>query len=178
MHSLSGYSISPEEDSMLPVVAQRYLTLHSDATRQLGFQLGRQARGGDCIACIGTLGAGKTTFVQGFAAGLGINDEAYVRSPTFALVHEYYGRLALFHFDFYRLSHASEVYDIGFGEYLEAGGVVIAEWADRFINVLPTSRLDISIQLSRGETRSILCTTYDSSHCRYFLSDPMGCLQP
>ncbi|MGE3537263.1 MAG: tRNA (adenosine(37)-N6)-threonylcarbamoyltransferase complex ATPase subunit type 1 TsaE [Candidatus Tectimicrobiota bacterium] len=154
---------------MLPVVAQRYVTTHAEGTKQLGRCLGRQARAGDCIACIGPLGAGKTTFVQGFAAGLGVTEETYVRSPTFALVHEYHGRLPLFHFDFYRLSCAAELYDIGFEEYLEAGGVVIAEWGDRFLSALPSSRLDISFSLTAMETRRILCTAHTDSHYHHFL---------
>lgn len=155
---------------MFPVVTERYVTPHAEATKQLGIHLGRQAKAGDCIACIGTLGAGKTTLVQGFAVGLGISEATYVRSPTFALVHNYDGPIPLFHFDFYRLSCPSEVYDIGFEDYLQTYGVVIVEWADRFLHLLPTSRLEISIHLSSAATRSILCTTYDSAYCRYFLS--------
>jgi tRNA threonylcarbamoyladenosine biosynthesis protein TsaE len=73
---------------MLPFVAQRYHTICPKATMQLGVQLGRRARAGDCIACSGSLGAGKTTLVKGIALGLGITETEYVRSPTFALVHE------------------------------------------------------------------------------------------
>src|SRR5438132_11120821 len=106
---------------------QRSLSIQAEEPRALGARLGRWARAGDVVSCLGMLGAGKTTFVQGFAEGLGVGGNDYVRSPTFALVHAYHGRLPLYHFDFYRLSSCAEVQDIGFEEYLEAGGVVIIE---------------------------------------------------
>ncbi len=77
----------------------------------------------------GTLGAGKTTFAQGIALGLGVSDD--VTSPTFALVHEYQGRLPLFHMDLYRLSSEEEFELIGGWEYFQRGGVCLIEWADR-----------------------------------------------
>src|SRR5215475_2096886 len=113
---------------MQSLVTQRRLTVQAEETRALGARLGRWARAGDIVACRGALGAGKTTFVQGFAEGLGVGEDGYVRSPTFALVHAYHGHLPLYHFDFYRLSSYDEVQDLGFGEYLDVGGVVIIEW--------------------------------------------------
>lgn len=77
----------------------------------------------------GTLGAGKTTFAQGVALGLGVTED--VTSPTFALVHEYRGRLPLFHMDLYRLASEEEFEQIGGWEYLRRGGVCLIEWADR-----------------------------------------------
>jgi tRNA threonylcarbamoyladenosine biosynthesis protein TsaE len=115
------------------------------------------------------LGAGKTTFVQGFAEGLGVGADDYVRSPTFALVHAYYGRAPLYHFDFYRLSGATEVQDIGFEEYCEAGGVIIVEWADKFPQLLPAVRLDISLHAVAPERRCVQWMAYDMSYVRYFL---------
>ena len=117
---------------MQSLVTQRCLTVQAEETRALGVRLGRWARASDIVACRGALGAGKTTFVQGFAEGLGVGSDGYVRSPTFALVHEYHGRTPLYHFDFYRLSGCTEVQDIGFEEYLADRGVVIVEWADKF----------------------------------------------
>jgi tRNA threonylcarbamoyladenosine biosynthesis protein TsaE len=124
------------------LVTQRCLTVQADETLALGVRLGQWARAGDMVACRGALGAGKTTFVQGFAAGLGVGSDDYVRSPTFALVHAYHGRTPLYHFDFYRLSCCTEVQDIGFEEYLTARGVVIVEWADKFPELLPSVRLE------------------------------------
>ena len=86
---------------------------------------------GDVLALRGDLGAGKTQFVKGLAAGLGYTGE--VTSPTFTLIHEYLGgRLPLYHFDFYRLETEEEAVRIGLDEYLESDGVCVIEWADKF----------------------------------------------
>lgn len=90
----------------------------------------------DVVALAGDLGAGKTHFVKGLLQAFDSADEA--TSPTFTLVHEYRsGRLPIFHFDFYRLNRPSEIDEIGFDEYLSAGGVAVIEWADRFPAALP-----------------------------------------
>jgi len=121
------------------------------------------------VACRGALGAGKTTFVQGFAAGLGVGSDDYVRSPTFALVHAYHGRTPLYHFDFYGLSCCTEVQDIGFEEYLTARGVVIVEWADKFPELLPPVRLEVYIRIVDADRRCVQWMAYDMSYSRYFL---------
>lgn len=115
-------------------------------------EMGRAAaagvRPGDVIALIGGLGAGKTHWTKGLVAGLG--SAAEVTSPTFGLVHEYPGgRLAVFHLDFYRLENAGELIALGWDEYLEADGVIIAEWGDKFPDLLPagTVRLVFSIEM-------------------------------
>ena len=154
---------------MQSFVTQRRLTVQAEETRALGARLGRWARAGDVVACRGALGAGKTTFVQGFAEGLGVGRDDYVRSPTFALVHAYHGRVFLYHFDFYRLSSCAEVQDIGFEEYLDAGGVVIIEWADRFPEILPLLRLEVSIRIADSDRRWLQWMAYDTSYGRYFL---------
>ena len=154
---------------MRSFVTQRRLTVEAEETRALGARLGRWARLGDIVACRGPLGAGKTTFIQGFAEGVGVGRYDYVRSPTFALVHVYHGRISLYHFDFYRLSSCAEVQDIGFEEYLEAGGVVITEWANKFPEILPPRRLDVSIYIADSDRRWLQWTAYDASYGRYFL---------
>lgn len=154
---------------MQSLVTQRRLTVQAEETRTLGAHLGRWARAGDIVACRGALGAGKTTFVQGFAEGLGVGGDDYVRSPTFALVHAYHGRILLYHFDFYRLSSYSEVQDIGFEEYLDAGGVVIIEWADKFPEILPPRRLEVSVRIADSDRRWLQWMAYDTSYGRYFL---------
>ena len=121
------------------------------------------------VALSGDLGSGKTTFVQGFADGYGVGTNDYVRSPTFALVHEYYGRTPLYHFDFYRLSCFTEVLDLGFEEYLAAKGVVIIEWADKFPQLLPAARLEVCIRIATAERRCVQWMAYDMSYGRYFL---------
>lgn len=154
---------------MQPLVAQRCLTTQADETRALGVRLGQRARAGDCVACCGALGAGKTTFVQGFAEGYGVGANDYVRSPTFALVHTYHGRTPLYHFDFYRLVCFTEVQDIGFEEYLDTRGVVIVEWADKFPQLLPAERLEVSIRITASGRRCVQWMAYDLLYGRYFL---------
>jgi len=154
---------------MQSLMTQRCLTVQAGETRELGVRLGRWARAGDMVACRGALGAGKTTFVQGFAEGYGVGADDYVRSPTFALVHVYHGRTPLYHFDFYRLSSCTEVQDIGFEEYLDAGGVVIIEWADKFPAILPAVRLEVCIRMADPAGRWLQWMAYEASYSRYFL---------
>ena len=134
---------------------RRWLTCGAAQTQALGFALGQSAQAGDFIACRGVLGAGKTTFIQGFALGLGVASDAYVRSPTFILVNEYEGRCPLYHFDFYRLQDANEVLDIGFDDYCMGDGVVIVEWADKFPEVLPEDTLWFELSIVEGGSHMI-----------------------
>ena len=152
---------------MQPIATRQWQTGGPEETHALGVCLGQRAARGDLVACYGTLGAGKTIFIQGFAAGLGVEAAAYVRSPTFTVVHEYKAKIPIYHFDFYRLFHVSEAQDIGFEEYLDAGGVVIAEWADKFPQLLPASRLDVRIHILSTEGRNIQCLVYDPAYVRY-----------
>ena len=102
----------------------------------LGVEIAAGLAAGAVLALVGGLGAGKTRFVKGLARGLGFPGE--VTSPTFALVHEYRGgRLPLFHFDLYRLKDEQELLGIGWDEFFDEPGVVVAEWADLFPDLLP-----------------------------------------
>jgi tRNA threonylcarbamoyladenosine biosynthesis protein TsaE len=100
-------------------------------TRALGRALGAVLEASLAVFLTGELGAGKTCFVQGLAAGLGIPAEEPVTSPTFTLVNSYRGRLVLHHFDLYRLLHPDQVEELGFEEYLLGPGVTVVEWAER-----------------------------------------------
>ena len=107
----------------------QYLTHSPEETEQLGQQFAAELRPGDVVAFYGDLGAGKTAFTRGIAKGLGILEA--VTSPTYTIVNEYLsGRLPLFHFDMYRLSSADELFDIGWEDYLERGGVCAVEWSE------------------------------------------------
>lgn len=111
-------------------------------------------RPGSVIALIGGLGAGKTHWTKGFVAGLGSNAE--VTSPTFGLVHEYPGgRMPVFHWDFYRLESAGELIALGWDEYLESDGVIIAEWGDRFPELLPQETIRLVFSIEADDSRIV-----------------------
>ena len=98
-------------------------------TEALGFALGKILKPGTVIAYCGDLGAGKTAFTRGLARGLGCAD--LVTSPTYTIVNEYLsGRMPLFHFDMYRLRSSDDLFDIGWEDYLDRGGVCAVEWSE------------------------------------------------
>ena len=127
---------------------------HSPAeTFAFGAQIAATLHSGAVLALCGDLGAGKTQFVKGLAAGLGIPTE--VTSPTFTLLHEYTGgRLPLFHFDCYRLASDDELLRLGFDDYLDAGGVLAIEWAEKFPTLLPSDTRWLDFRADR-ESRLI-----------------------
>lgn len=123
-----------------------------EAMENLGRAAASEIRPGSIIALVGGLGAGKTHWTKGFVAGIGSSSE--VTSPTFGLVHEYPGgRLPVFHFDFYRLKNAEELIEIGWDEYLDAQGVIIAEWADKFPELLPADTRWITFTINEDGSR-------------------------
>lgn len=125
-----------------------------DAMKALGAQAAESARAGSVIALVGGLGAGKTHWTKGFVAGLGSSAE--VTSPTFGLVHEYPGgRLPVFHFDFYRLDAPEELIALGWDEYLEEGGVIVAEWADKFPGLLPEDAVWLEFSIRADGAREV-----------------------
>lgn len=114
---------------------------------------------GDLISLSGDLGAGKTVFAKGLAAGLGI--DAPVTSPTFTIIKEYEGKLPLFHFDVYRLASAEELEELGADEYFYGEGVSVVEWGDRVEEILPEERLSIRIlRLVDEDLRRIEVTSH------------------
>jgi len=119
---------------MDPTMTERIKSV--EEMMELGAAVARLAEAGAVIGLVGDLGAGKTHWVKGFVAEMGCMAE--VTSPTFGLVHEYRGgRIPVSHFDFYRLGSAEELVALGWDEYLEGGGVVVAEWADKFPSLMP-----------------------------------------
>ena len=116
--------------------------------------LAEQAVPGQVYCLNGELGVGKTVFAQGFGKGLGI-DEPIV-SPTFTILKEYdEGRLPLYHFDVYRVSDPDELFEIGFDEYLHAGGVCLIEWADLIEDILPDNTVWIKLDYAEGEDERV-----------------------
>ena len=120
------------------------ITKSPEQTELLGKKLAELLRPGDVIAYYGDLGAGKTAFTRGLAAGLGILEA--VTSPTYTIVNEYLsGRMPLFHFDMYRLSSSEELFDIGWEDYLARGGVCAVEWSENVEDAL-TGAISITIE--------------------------------
>ncbi len=112
-------------------------------TEALGEALAKHLSAGDVIAYLGDLGAGKTAFTRGLARGLGCTGR--VTSPTFTIVNEYEGAIPLFHFDMYRLSDADELFDIGWDDYLNRGGICAVEWSERITEELPRGSVTVTI---------------------------------
>ena len=125
-------------------------------TRQAGAALSRLLAAGDVILLGGDLGAGKTTFTQGVARGLGVVEP--VTSPTFTLLHSYEGAtgLLLLHADLYRLDYLQEVIDLGLPELLEEGAVAVVEWGELAAPVLVADYLDIRIGFGEHEDQRSL----------------------
>jgi len=122
-------------------------------TIQEGEKLGGALTPGAVVALYGGLGAGKTAFIRGLASGLGIKTN--VSSPTFTIVNEYPGSIALYHFDMYRLENANELFDIGWDDYLERGGVCAVEWSEKVPGAFPPGTLAVSLENLGGNTRRI-----------------------
>lgn len=120
-------------------------------TRGIGAVLGEALRPGDALALAGDLGAGKTTLVQGLARGLGY--EGHVASPTFTLIREYRGRLALQHVDVYRLERIQDVVDLGLDDDPDA--VVAVEWGDAVEGLLPADHLTVELRVGPEDARRI-----------------------
>ena len=132
---------------------------HSEAeTEALGEKLARSLpERGAVIAMYGELGAGKTAFVRGLARGLEV--DGTVTSPTFTIVNELYGKRDLFHFDMYRLGSADELFDIGWEDYLDRGGVCAVEWSERVTDALPEDTLWVDIARGSGENDRTITIT-------------------
>lgn len=131
-----------------------FITKSPAQTERVGEALGKRLNAGAVIAYRGDLGAGKTAFTRGLARGLGITES--VTSPTYTIVNEYLGgRLPLFHFDMYRLGGEDELFDIGWEDYLERGGVCAVEWSE---NVPDAMENAISVTIFRldEDTRKIV----------------------
>jgi len=142
-----------------------FITHSPEETEAVGAGLSRQLKSGTVIAYRGDLGAGKTAFTRGLARGLGYT--GLVTSPTYTIVQEYLGgRLPLFHFDMYRLSSSEDLWDIGWEDYLDRGGVCAVEWSENvedamenaiFVTIEKTGEQSRRITVEGGEEFAAAC---------------------
>ncbi len=144
-------------------------TTSVETTHALGAALGRTLIGGVAIGIVGPLGAGKTHLVKGIAAGNGAVDPRKITSPTFTLIHEYPGRLRLYHVDAYRIRGPSELIALGFDELVASDSVVAVEWADRVRAAMPTDTLWIGMT-PFGETSRRLAFNAPSPLAQQYLN--------
>ena len=134
-------------------------------TESIGFALGKTIKKGTVIAYRGDLGAGKTAFTRGLARGLGCTE--IVTSPTYTIVNEYLGgRIPLFHFDMYRLRSSDDLFDIGWEDYLDRGGVCAVEWSENVDDAMEDA-LYITIEKLGEDSRRI---TLEGGDCLADLS--------
>ena len=131
-----------------------FITNSPEQTEKVGAALGRILKPGTILAYRGDLGAGKTAFTRGLARGLGYTE--LVTSPTYTIVNEYLGgRLPLFHFDMYRLGSSDDLWDIGWEDYLERGGVCAVEWSENVDDAMENA-IYITIYKTGEEARRIV----------------------
>jgi tRNA threonylcarbamoyladenosine biosynthesis protein TsaE len=136
-----------------------------DATTRLGRSLGAVAEAGDLVCLWGDLGAGKTHLAKAFGAGLGVVDT--ITSPSFVLMTEYEGRFPLFHIDPYRLVSAEDALAGGLIDERQATGVTLVEWPERLADALPVDRLDVRIDGTGDEPRTITLVAWRDRYHRY-----------
>ena len=142
---------------MLENILINLRTVHE--TVELGLAIGSTSQPGDCICLNGNLGAGKTTLTQAIALGLKVPPHCYVTSPSFAVMHEYRGRIVLYHMDFYRLNDSSDIIELGLEEYFYLEGLTVIEWAERAADILPEGRVTIDIKFRSDEARTVHFST-------------------
>ena len=130
-----------------------FITNSPEETEAVGQSLAAKLKPGTVIAYEGDLGAGKTAFTRGLARGLGATDR--VTSPTYTIVNEYVsGRLPLFHFDMYRLASSDDLFDIGWEDYLDRGGICAVEWSENVADAMENA-IVVTIEKLGEDTRRI-----------------------
>jgi tRNA threonylcarbamoyladenosine biosynthesis protein TsaE len=130
-------------------------TKSASETIRVGKNIGTRLLPGDVVALVGELGAGKTQFIKGLAAGAGMGNPAYISSPSFTLINEYPGKIPFYHVDLFRLEREKEAEELGLEDYFQGGGITAIEWADKIPSLLPEEMLFIHIAYTGKNTRSL-----------------------
>jgi len=137
--------------------------LSEEHSSLLGVRIGERLVAGDILALWGELGAGKTFLARAIARGLGVPAAIPITSPTFTFINEYKGRLDLYHLDLYRLSDPDELETLPWKEAIYGDGVSIIEWPDRLGANLPSERIDIRLEITGEDSRTIVIATAGES---------------
>jgi len=122
-------------------------------TEEAGFEFAKELKKGDVVALFGDLGAGKTSFVRGIAKA--ITPDADVTSPTFTIMQEYEGNPPIYHFDMYRIDSFEDLYNTGFFDYMESGGICIIEWSEKILYALE-NYIKVTIEKTNKENERII----------------------
>ena len=131
------------------------LTRSPRQTMSWGSRLGRLLTGGEIVALIGELGAGKTCFVRGVTSGLEVDKEAWIRSPSFTLINEYDGRMPVYHIDLYRIEDRAQLEGLNLREYLYADGASLIEWFEHMPADEVDEYLEVRIAYANGAKREL-----------------------
>ena len=135
----------------------QYISHSTADTEAFGCQLAQWLRPTTVVAWRGGLGMGKTALTRGIARGLGYTGR--VTSPTFTIVNEYLGKTPVFHFDMYRLDSSDALFDIGWEDYLERGGICIVEWSENVADAMPADAVTVTIERGSGDDERIITVT-------------------
>jgi tRNA threonylcarbamoyladenosine biosynthesis protein TsaE len=139
-----------------------FISQSPEQTALAGEHLGAVCEGGEVILLAGALGAGKTVLAQGIARGLGVRNQ--VTSPTFTILKEYQGRLALYHFDFYRLENQIRDAEVEFAEYRRPDAVCVVEWAEHAPSFLPEEHLRVTLRFVSATKRALQLIPQGARH--------------
>ncbi|MDO5674761.1 MAG: tRNA (adenosine(37)-N6)-threonylcarbamoyltransferase complex ATPase subunit type 1 TsaE [bacterium] len=151
------------EKELYPHVSSHTYQADLPALERIAQVLAAQLQAGDVLLLYGSLGAGKTTFTQFLARALEVGEDDYVSSPSFALVHEYLGRLPVFHMDLYRLAGEDDVEAGGLVEYFEAQGIVVVEWPERLGIFTPQEYLALAFKGEQAEKPTLTLSAHGNS---------------
>lgn len=132
-------------------------TKSTSETIKIGKHIGSLLKAGDIVALIGELGAGKTQFIKGLAAGAGVK-KTEISSPSFILINEYSGKILFYHIDLYRINEEREAKELGLEEYFQSEGITAIEWADKIPSILPHDLLMVRINYGGKNSRTIEIT--------------------